>query len=67
MQNNNLQHLGVPRFIARGVHEGLQQNGQDLRFLVMDQYSYDLQTILNETDHQLEENFVIQLILYSFE
>ena len=36
----------------------------------MDQYSYDLQTILNENDHQLEENFVIQLmrqILYSLE
>jgi serine/threonine protein kinase len=36
----------------------------------MDQYSYDLQTILNENDHQLEENFVIELmrqILYSLE
>ena len=64
---NRLKHLGVPRYIASGIYE---HNGKEFRFLAMDRYSKDLQTVLNDNDHQLNENIVLYLtrqILYSLE
>ena len=67
MRKTNLKHLGVPRYISTGIFE---HKGSEYRFLIMDRYSKDLQVLLNENNHHLNENFVLNLtsqILYSLE
>ncbi|XP_023322981.1 serine/threonine-protein kinase VRK1 isoform X2 [Eurytemora carolleeae] len=43
-RDNNIKHLGVPRYIASGTHVRL---GQTYRFLVIERFGSDLQRILD--------------------
>lgn len=45
-EDNSIQHLGVPRYIASGTHE---RAGQRYRFLVMERFGSDLQRILDHS------------------
>ncbi len=67
IQLYELKHLGVPRFIACGIFE---HEKREYRFIVMDRFSNDIQTLFKERNNQFNEEFVLNLtrqILYSLE
>lgn len=66
MNSKNLKHLAIPRYISSGL---CTYNEVEYRFLVMDRYAKDLQSVLNQT-HKINEIGVMCLmrqILYSLE
>jgi hypothetical protein len=68
MRSSGLKHLAIPRYISSGL---CTYNSKDYRFLVMDRYVKDLQTVLNQSPtHQINEIGVMCLmrqVLYSLE
>ena len=68
MRANSLKHLAMPRYISSGI---CTYNEKEYRFLVMDRYVKDLQSVLNQTpSHQINETGVMCLmrqVLYSLE
>jgi vaccinia related kinase len=58
-----LNHLGVPLYIASGIH-------QEYRFLIMEHYQQDLQNVLDDNNKILKEDIAFNLIrqiLYAYE
>ncbi|RNA34646.1 serine threonine- kinase VRK1, partial [Brachionus plicatilis] len=67
-RDKNINHLAIPKFISSGL---CTYNEKDYRFLVMDRYSKDLQSFLDDSSsHQINEAGVMYLmrqVLYALE
>ncbi|KAI1294188.1 Serine/threonine-protein kinase VRK1 [Halotydeus destructor] len=51
MRDHRLEFLGMPRFIANGIHTRL---GSEYRFLIMQRFGSDLQKKLGEVDNKFD-------------
>ena len=58
MSSHKLSSLGVPRFIATGIHK---LDGSDYRFLVMERYGKDLQKLFDENGKRFPTSTVFLL------
>lgn len=60
VKSTGLKHLAIPKYISSGL---CTYNEKEYRFLVMDRFLKDLQTVINETpSHQLNESGVLCLM-----
>ena len=69
MRNKSLKHLAMPKYVSSGL---CTYGTSDYRFLVMERYVRDLQSVLNEPHnaHRISETAVLCLtrqVLYALE
>ncbi|GAB1609778.1 serine/threonine-protein kinase VRK2-like [Argonauta hians] len=60
MKDKCLKHLGIPQFIANGVHE---YKGDQYRFIIIPKYGSDLQTYIEKYGPRLRQQIVYNVAL----
>ncbi|GLH03902.1 Nucleosomal histone kinase 1 [Gryllus bimaculatus] len=60
MSSNKIKFLGLPRFVGNGSH---QHNGKPYRFVVMEKFGKNLDSVLKENNNVLDKEFIFKIAL----